>query len=62
MSFKTRLDSRSEKNNSFQVVDSQGNPVAEITATGSGTTLEVATYKGHTVVKPNGWSSKPNKE
>lgn len=57
MGLKTRLDGRSKDNNLLLVKDSQGTVVAEIKATDSGVNLEVSTYEGHVVAKPNGWSS-----
>lgn len=59
MSLKTRLDGRSEHNNSLRIKDSQGNIIATIKMLdASGSTLEVTTVKGLHVDKPNGWCSK----
>jgi len=60
MSLKTRLDGRSEDNNSFQIKNIEGEVIAEITLTDNfGSTLEISTGQGLYIEKPNGWSSNP---
>jgi len=56
---KTRLDGRSEENNSFQLKDEEGKVLAEVKlASGSSATLEISTKDGLYIEKPSGWSSK----
>lgn len=58
MSLKTRLDGRSETNNSFAIRDRQGHTMAEVKIVGGkGVTLEVRTVEGMYIEKPNGWRS-----
>lgn len=58
MSLKTRLDGRSEDNDSFQIKNERGEVLAEITLPENfGATLEVDTIPGLYIQKPNGWSS-----
>lgn len=58
MGLKTRLDGRSEENNSFVIKDAEGRVVAEIKLLDSGgITLEVSTAVGSYIEKPSGWSS-----
>jgi len=58
MSLKTRLDGRSEDNNSFQIKDKDGQVIAEIKLVDNlGSTLEISTQEGLHIEKPNGWSS-----
>lgn len=59
MSLKTRLDGRSEDNNSFQILNAEGEVLAEIKLTDNfGSTLEISTEPGLYIKKPNGWNSK----
>lgn len=59
MSLKTRLDGRSEDNNSFQIKNTEGEVLAEVTLTDNfGSTLEISTEEGLYIEKPNGWNSK----
>jgi len=60
MGLKTRLDGRSQENNSFKIKDAEGREVAEIKLLDlSGVTLEVSTELGLFIEKPSGWCSKP---
>ena len=58
MALVTRLDSRSEKNKSFQIKDADGNEVATISAANSKVELSIETKDGAYITKPNGFSSK----
>ena len=59
MSLKTRLDGRSENNNSFQIKNNEDQVIAEIKIVDNlGTTLEISTQEGLHIEKPNGWNSK----
>ena len=59
MSLKTRLDGRSEDNNSFQIKNNEGQVIAEIKLSDNiGSTLEITTQVGLYIEKPNGWNSK----
>lgn len=59
MSLKTRLDGRSEDNNSFQIKNKDGEVIAEVTLIDNlGSTLEISTQEGLYIEKPNGWNSK----
>ena len=59
MSLKTRLDGRSNTNNSFKIKDNEGNEIAEIKLLdASGITVEVTTAQDLHIEKPNGWRSK----
>jgi len=59
MSLKTRLDGRSEDNNSFQIKNNEGEVIAEIALVDNfGSTLEISTQEGLYIEKPNGWKSK----
>jgi len=59
MSLKTRLDGRSEDNNSFQIKNDAGEVIAEVAlADNFGATLEITTQEGLYIEKPNGWNSK----
>ena len=58
MSVKTRLDSRSENNNSLQFKDKKGNLIAEIKVLDNqSVTLEISTRNEVYIEKNNGWSS-----
>lgn len=59
MSLKTRLDGRSAENASFQILDNNGNVIAEVTLLGnSNATLNITTAEDLFIQKPNGWKSK----
>jgi len=59
MSLKTRLDGRSEDNNSFQIKNDAGEVIAEVALVDNfGATLEISTEDGLYIEKPNGWNSK----
>ncbi len=61
MGLKTRLDGRSQDNNSFKIKDAEGKEVAEIKLLDpNGVTLEVSTESGLYIQKPSGWSSQRN--
>lgn len=63
MSLKTRLDGRSEGNESFQIKDKEGAVLAEVKILdGLSTTLEISTNDGLYIEKPNGWQSKAKQE
>ena len=58
MGLKTRLDGRSQDNNSFQIKDAEGFVIAEIKLLDlNGVTIEVSTEAGLHIEKPSGWSS-----
>ena len=60
MSLKTRLDGKSDINNSFEILDKEGDVVAEISAANkSSVQLEIVTPSGSKIRKKNGWESKP---
>jgi hypothetical protein len=59
MSLKTRLDGRSEGNDRFEIIDEEGNVLAEIKLLNPfGVTLDISTGDGLCIKKPSGWSSK----
>ena len=61
MSLKTRLDGRSELNNSFEIRDARGQVIAEIAVTSdTSVNLEIETLEDHYIEKPSGWTSKQN--
>ena len=63
MALITRLDGRTDKNNSFQVKDSEGEIVVEVTVVSrAGSTIEINTQYGMYVEKPNGWVNKKRVE
>ena len=58
MSLKTRIDGRSENNNTIYLKDRQGNIVGQIvTLDQQSVNLEVITHKDYYIEKKNGWSS-----
>ena len=58
MSLKTRIDGRSENNNTIYLKDRQGNIVGQIvTLDRQSINLEVITHKDYYIEKKNGWSS-----
>tara|TARA_R110002096_G_scaffold169638_1_gene341321 strand:- start:429 stop:614 length:186 start_codon:yes stop_codon:yes gene_type:complete len=60
MSLKTRLDGRSEGNESFELLDKEGNVLAKVSLLNSQSiTLEIDTQDGNYIEKPSGWNSKP---
>ena len=59
MSLRTRLDGRSEDNNSFTIKNKEGLTIAEVKLVGTtSNTLEVETQAGLHIEKKNGWCSK----
>ena len=63
MSLKTRLDGRSEDNNSFQIKNEHGEVIAEVSLLDNfGATLEISTEANLYIEKPSGWNSKGNKQ
>ena len=63
MGLKTRLDGRSESNNSFVIKGPDEQVLAEIKLEdSSGVTLNISTCPGLYIQKPSGWSSKTNNE
>lgn len=58
MSLKTRLDGRTTDNNSFRIMNDQGEVIATIKLlSNSGSTVEIATKEGLHIEKPSGWRS-----
>lgn len=58
MALKTRLDSRSENNKSFKVIDTNGKTLVEVALVNNcSATLEVTTAGNMYIEKPNGWTS-----
>lgn len=54
----TRLDGRSDKNNSFHIKDADGKDVAIITTNNTKVELSIEAKDGAYITKPNGFSSK----
>ena len=60
MSLKTRLDSRSDNNYSFKILNKSGEVLAEISMLSqTKINLQITTQEGLYIEKPNGWRSKP---
>ena len=61
MSLVTRLDGRSQNNNSFQIINIEGKIIAEISIKDNfSATLEITTQPDLHIKKSNGWTSKQN--
>lgn len=59
----TRLDGRTDKNNSFKIKDESGEVIVEVTVVNrSGTTVQINTQQGYFIEKPNGWVNKKRLE